>query len=98
VRTLDALERYEFTRIIPGHGEVAPREQLALFRSYLADLIAAVKQAAVDGATLEEMKKGVADRLSPKYERAMSKYTLGQYRDRIGLNVEVVYRKVAAGG
>ncbi len=44
------------------------------------------------------MKNGVADQLAPKYERAMSKYTLGQYRDRIGLNVEVVYRKVAAGG
>jgi len=98
VRTLDALERFDFTRIIPGHGEVAPREHLAFFRGYLTDLIAAVKQAAADGAGLEEMKKGVADRLAAKYERAMSKYALGQYRDRIGLNVEVVYRKVVVRG
>jgi hypothetical protein len=24
----------------------------------------------------------------------MSKYTLGQYRDRIGLNIEMVYNKI----
>ena len=40
------------------------------------------------------MKKGIADQLAPKYERGMSKYPLGQFRDRIGLNVEMVYRKV----
>jgi glyoxylase-like metal-dependent hydrolase (beta-lactamase superfamily II) len=94
VQTLNALEQYDFTRVIPGHGEVAPKEHLAFFRGYLTDLIAAVKQAAADGASLEEMKKGVADQLAPKYERGMSKYPLGQYRERIGLNVEMVYRKV----
>ena len=93
-RTLDALEKYDFTRVIPGHGDVAPREQLAFFRGYLTDLVAAIKQAAADGAGLEEMKKGIADQLAPKYERGMSKYPLGQYRDRIGLNVEIAYQKV----
>jgi glyoxylase-like metal-dependent hydrolase (beta-lactamase superfamily II) len=94
VQTLNALEKYDFTRVIPGHGEVAPKEHLAFFRGYLIDLIAAVKQAAADGGGLEEMKKGIADQLAPKYERGMSKYPLGQYRERIGLNVEMVYRKV----
>jgi glyoxylase-like metal-dependent hydrolase (beta-lactamase superfamily II) len=93
-RTLDTLEKYDFTRVIPGHGDVAPREQLAFFRGYLTDLVAAIKQAAADGAGLEEMKKGIADQLAPKYERGMSKYPLGQYRDRIGLNVEIAYQKV----
>jgi glyoxylase-like metal-dependent hydrolase (beta-lactamase superfamily II) len=97
VATLNVLERLDFTRIIPGHGEVAPREHLAFFRGYLSDLIAAVRQAAADGAGLAEMKQGVADRLASKYERAMSKYPLGQYRDRVGLNIEVVYRKVVGG-
>jgi glyoxylase-like metal-dependent hydrolase (beta-lactamase superfamily II) len=96
VETLSALERFEFTRIIPGHGEVAPRAHLAFFRGYLADLIAAVKRAAAAGATLEDMKKGVADELAPRYEQGMSKYPLGQYRDRIGLNIEMAYRKVVA--
>jgi cyclase len=96
VRTLDALERYDFARIIPGHGEVAGRDHIAFFRGYLNDLIAAVKQAAADGAALAEMKKGVADQLAGKYEHGMSKYPLGQYRERIGLNIEMVYNKVVA--
>jgi cyclase len=94
VHTLDALEKYDFTRVIPGHGDVAPREQLAFFRGYLTDLVAAIKQAVADGAGLEEMKKGIADQLAPKYEHGMSKYPMGQYRDRIGLNVEIAYQKV----
>jgi hypothetical protein len=58
--------------------------------------VSSVKQAAADGADLEAMKKTLPERLAPKYERGMSKYPLGQYRDRIGLNVEMVYRKVIA--
>jgi glyoxylase-like metal-dependent hydrolase (beta-lactamase superfamily II) len=98
VRTLNALEGFDFARIIPGHGEVAPREHLAFFRGYLSDLIDAVRGAAAEGASLEEMKRTLPDRLAPRYERAMSKYPLGQYRERVGLNIEMVYRKVVAGG
>src|SRR5882672_10005410 len=43
VQTLDALEKFDFTHIIPGHGDVASKAHLAFFRGYLADLIAAVK-------------------------------------------------------
>jgi cyclase len=59
VQTLMALEKYDFTHIIPGHGEVVPKEHLVFFRGYLTDLIAAVKQAAADGASLDEMKKAL---------------------------------------
>ena len=98
VRTLEALEKLDFTHMILGHGEVATKDHLAFFRGYLTDLIAAVKKAAADGATLEEMKKGLGDQLAPTYERRMSKYPLGQYRDRVGLNIEMVYRKVVKKG
>ena len=94
VQTLDALEKFDFTRAIPGHGDVLPKEHLAFFRSYLTDLIAAVKAASGDGASLDEMKKAIPDQLASKYEQDMSKYPLGRYRDRIGLNVEMVYQKV----
>ena len=94
VQTLTALEKFDFAHIIPGHGSVAPREQLAFFRSYLADLIAAVKQAAAAGAALPEMQKTVGDQLAGKYEQGMSRYPSGQYRDRVGVNVEAVYKKV----
>jgi glyoxylase-like metal-dependent hydrolase (beta-lactamase superfamily II) len=95
VQTLNALEKVDFTRVIPGHGEVVSKDHLGFFRGYLTDLVAAVKQAAADGAGLDEMKREIAERLAPKYEQGMSKYPLGQYRDRIGLNVEMVYQKVA---
>ena len=94
VRTLDALERLDFTHIIPGHGDVVPKSHLAFFRGYLSDLIAGVKKAASDGATLDEIKAKLPDQLAPKYERGMSKYPLGQFRDRIGLNIEMVHKKV----
>src|SRR5206468_906063 len=94
VQTLSALEKLDFTHIIPGHGEVVPKAHLTFFRGYLTDLIAAVKKAAGEGATLEEMQKKIEDQLAPRYEQGMSKYPLGRYRDRIGLNVEMVYRKV----
>jgi len=37
---------------------------------------------------------GCAMAADAKYERGMSKYPVGQYRDRVGLNVEMVYLKV----
>ena len=70
------------------------KDHLGFFRGYLTDLIAAVKKAATDGASLEEMQKGIADQLAPKYEQGMSKYPLGRYRDRVGLSIEMVYKKV----
>ena len=93
VQTLTALEKLDFTHIVPGHGDVLPKEQLVFFRGYLTDLIAGVKQTAAAGAPLEDIMKTVANQLAPKYERGMSKHPLGQYRDRIGLNIEMVYLK-----
>ena len=61
-------------------------------------LIAAVKKAATDGASLEEMKKAIGDQLASKYEEGMSKYPLGRYRDRVGQNVAIVYQKVVKKG
>ena len=98
VRTLDALEKFEFTQIIPGHGGVMPKDQLKFFRGYLTDLIAAIKKADADGASLDEMKRTLPDQLAAKYENGMSKHPLGRYRDRIGLNIEVAYGKVIRKG
>jgi glyoxylase-like metal-dependent hydrolase (beta-lactamase superfamily II) len=94
VQTLTALEKLDFTHIIPGHGGVLPKSQLTFFRGYLTDLIAAVKTAGAAGASLDDMKKTIGDQLAPKYEAGMTKYPLGQYRDRVGTNVGMVYLKV----
>jgi hypothetical protein len=88
----------DFTHIIPGHGEVLTKEHLTFFRGYLTDLIGTVKKAAADGATLDEMQKTIPDQLAPRYEGSMSKYPLGRYRDRVGLDIEMVYQKVVKKG
>lgn len=94
VQTLAELEKLDFTHMILGHGEPAPKSHLTFFRGYLSDLIAAVKKAAAEGATLDAMKTKIGDELAAKYESGMSKYPLGRYRDRVGTNVEAVYNKV----
>ena len=94
VQTLTAVEKLDFTSIVPGHGDVRPKSHLAFFRGYLSDLIAAVKKASTEGATLAEMQSKIGDQLATKYEAGMSKYPLGRYRDRIGQNVEMVHKKV----
>jgi glyoxylase-like metal-dependent hydrolase (beta-lactamase superfamily II) len=94
VTTLTALEKLDFTHIIPGHGEVMPKSGVAFFRGYISDLVAAVKKAAADGASLDEMKTKIAEQLAPKYEQGMSKYPLGRYRASIPINIEMVHKKV----
>jgi glyoxylase-like metal-dependent hydrolase (beta-lactamase superfamily II) len=98
VQTLTALEKVDFTHIIPGHGEVVTKEHLTFFKGFLTDLIVSVKKAAADGGTLDEMKQTIPDQLAPQYERGMSKYPLGRYRDRVGSNIEMVYQKVVKKG
>ena len=88
------LEKLDINQIIVGHGEPVPKSHLAFFRGYLTDLVAACKKAGGDGATLDDMKTKVADQLAPKYEAGMSKYPVGQYRERIAINIEQVYNKV----
>jgi hypothetical protein len=57
-----------------------------------------VKHGAASGATLDELKRTVANQLAPKYEAGMSKYPLGRYRDRVGTNIEAVYNKTVKKG
>ncbi len=67
---------------------------MVFFRGYVTDLIAAVRKADAADAKLAEMQTKIGDDLAPKYEQGMSKYPLGRYRDRIGQNVKMVYRRV----
>jgi glyoxylase-like metal-dependent hydrolase (beta-lactamase superfamily II) len=45
VRTLEALEKLEFDRILPGHGDVITgKAQIRLWRDYLSDLLREVER------------------------------------------------------
>jgi len=67
--TLDRLAELDFTHIIMGHGNVTGREWLGTFRSYVHDMVEAVRQEAASGATLDEVKQRVTAKLAPRYEK-----------------------------
>jgi cyclase len=76
--TLARLEQLDFTQMLMGHGEPAGRDWLRTFRGYVEELVAAVREEALAGATLDEVKRRVVERLAPKYEAGFSRY--GNYR------------------
>ena len=94
--TLDRLAQLDFTHIIMGHGDVADRGWLRVFRGYVGDMVAAVREEAATGATLDEVKQRVTAKLAPTYEKPFSAY--GDYRPwRTGLaaNVERTFAMVS---
>jgi glyoxylase-like metal-dependent hydrolase (beta-lactamase superfamily II) len=96
VETLDRLAELDWTRLIMGHGEPAGRDWLRTFRGYVHDMVAAVRDEVARGATLEETKARVTERLAPTYEKPFSVY--GSYRPwRAGLaaNVERTFGMVS---
>jgi glyoxylase-like metal-dependent hydrolase (beta-lactamase superfamily II) len=96
VTTLDRLAQLDFTHIIMGHGDAAGREWLHTFRSYVHDMVEAVRREVAAGATLEEVKQRVSAKLAPTYEKPFSAY--GDYRPwRLGVlaNIERTYAMVS---
>src|SRR5438552_6791709 len=94
--TLDRLAELDFTHMIMGHGEVAGRDWLRIFRGYVHDMVEAVRAEVMRGATLEEAQRRVPEALAPTYEKPFSAY--GDYRPwRAGLllNIERTYAMVS---
>ena len=94
--TLDHLAQLDFTHIVMGHGEVAGRDWLRTFRSYVHDMVEAVRHEVAAGATLDEVKPRVTAKLAPTYEKPFSRY--GEYRPwRAGLlaNIERTFAMVS---
>ena len=97
VGTLDRLAALDFDRMILGHGPPAGRDWLRLFRGYIADLVEAVRREAAAGATLDEVKTHIPDRLAPAYEAPLQAFS-GPYRPWRTLvlaNIERVYAHVS---
>jgi glyoxylase-like metal-dependent hydrolase (beta-lactamase superfamily II) len=68
--TLAGVEKLDYTRNIPGHGDVQQgKERLEMLRAFLDDLVPAVRRAIVEGKTLDEAKKTVKAELAPRHEK-----------------------------
>jgi glyoxylase-like metal-dependent hydrolase (beta-lactamase superfamily II) len=95
-RTIDRLAELDWTRMIMGHGDPAGRDWLRTFRGYVHDVVEAVRQEAARGATLDEVKQRVPDRLAPTYERAFSAYaSFRPWRAAVLANVERIFAAVS---
>ena len=75
----------ESTRIIPGHGPIARRADLAAYRDLLTGLRAQVAQALREGRSLDEIK---AMRIADRYGRATDFITPDAF-------VEMLYRSLS---
>jgi cyclase len=68
-RTLTALEKLDFNKVVPGHGSVQEgKAVLASFRAYLEEISEAVARAIERGVSLEELQRS----LSPDRLRSLS--------------------------
>jgi cyclase len=60
IGTLDAIDKLDWTAAIPGHGNVQQgKAQLEKLLSYMKDMVAAVRDAAAKGATMEQAEKSI---------------------------------------
>jgi glyoxylase-like metal-dependent hydrolase (beta-lactamase superfamily II) len=83
IESLKRVEQLDFETLVPGHGKIGKKEHVQLFRAYLEDLTAAVKDAIHKGMTLEQARDTVQ---LPKYEQWQ------RYKEWFPENVEGVYR------
>ena len=86
---IDALKRVEaidFDILVPGHGIVGVKADVADRRAYMEDLYAAVPAAARAGQSLEEMKQSITLEAYKDW---------GQYEAWLPLNIEGMYKQVS---
>ena len=86
-RTLAAVEKLDFDRIISGHGGVLQgKRQVTLWKNYLQDLMDQVEEQYAQGATKDEIRQNIdlskhfslIDRLS---ERSVGQHVEKAYRE-----------------
>ena len=83
IDSLKKVEDLDFDTLVPGHGKIGTKEHVHLFREYLQDLRAAVREQVQQGASLEEAKQHLQ---LPKYQR------WARYAEWFPENVEGMYR------
>jgi len=86
IESLKQVERLDFEILVPGHGSIGRKEHVRMFREYLEELMAEVRQYVMKGTSLEETKKTL--RL-PKYEKWRG------YPEWFVENIEALYQYIS---
>ena len=88
IRTLAAVEKLDFDRIISGHGDVLEgKRQVTLWRNYLQDLMDQVEEQYSQGATVDQIRQNID--LS-KHFALIDRLEAG-----VGAHVEKAYREIS---
>ena len=88
IRTLTAVEKLDFDRIISGHGDVLEgKRQVTLWRNYLQDLMDQVEEQYSQGATVDQIRQNID--LS-KHFALIDRLEAG-----VGAHVEKAYREIS---
>jgi cyclase len=85
VRACDELLSLDASVYVPGHGEVATREDLVAYRGYLENLIEEVRRLIGEGKTLAEVRK---ETKLPRYKGYL------KYEEWLPHNAEKVFREL----
>lgn len=86
IELLEQVEQMSFDTLLPGHGPVGTKADVAAFRGYLEDLHDAVLAGARANKSLDQLK---AEIKLEKYSGWM------QYKEYLPLNIEGMYRIVS---
>ncbi len=88
VKALDAAVPTPAETFVPGHFEVGTRDDVKLFRDYLADILALVRDRIARGASLEEIQKQL------HIEKYKSFRQYPQYEASFADNAATIYRQL----
>lgn len=88
IRTLAAIEKLDFDRIISGHGDVLQgKRQVTLWKNYLRDLMSQVEELYAQGLTLEQVRQDID--LSKHFS------LIDGLEPAIGAHVQKAYREIS---
>lgn len=91
--TLGGVEKLDFTKNIPGHGDVQQgKERLQMLRAFLDDLVPAVRRVVAEGKTLDEAKTAIKAELAPRHEKNFPSWNGGAEA-----SIERTYNQIKAG-
>ncbi|HLG13203.1 MAG TPA: MBL fold metallo-hydrolase [Blastocatellia bacterium] len=91
--TLAGIETLDYTKAIPGHGDVQDgKERLQMLRAFLDDLIPAVKRAIAEGKPVAEARQSIKMELAPRHAK---NFPPGSWNGGAEASIERAYSQLA---
>jgi len=94
IRTLDAVETFDFDAVIGGHGAVIHgKAMIEVWKQFLADLMAGVAKVGASGGTLAEARQTLAPTLIARYGQKFESIP-APFSQTVYANIDIAFRIV----